>query len=838
MSRPKLLKYLLFTSALLAFGSSVAFVPSVGLGAITPGESHAAITKTALNVIYLELGFPKLSSSMEEARSAMLDANASVDDLHKHDSAYHCDAENLNGCNDVINNGVAATVRLLQANNLDEARIRFGRAMHTLQDFYSHSNWIELHRGGLHPQLGRPGHIDSISRATANGDLVNDPACAENGFFEACRRDNITTPLLTSGYFSGQNRDRPAGKCRHGGGFDRSPGTGGISKDMSSCIGTSFALPTDSPHSDNHPAAAALAAQATSDLLRQLKGKVTLRQFKSFLGIGAPFAFAIDTTGSMGSVIAGVKSQVNAILAARAGTNEEPVQYVLAPFNDPTVPPAFVTEDPAAFKSALAALSVSGGGDCPELSMTGTFNAVAAAGKGAQVYTFTDASAKDAAIFGSVYDLATSKRSKLFFPLFGHCSPYDPVYFALAKNTGGQVFVLSPAEAAQVSRLTDMFSRSDTVDILTIHGTLSSAPQTFRFPVDSHISRLNLSISRLGAGSAIIRSPDGNIVTASSPGVTNVPLSNATAFAVATPQTGTWSIQVAGDDTFSILVNGASDLSFPQFTFVEQRGRDGHSGAYPISGSPAPGKTLFALANVGTAASTRSYEFRTPGGAFLSRFTLDSNDPADPTSQTGPVVVPVGPFKIYAVGDDDRRTAYQRVIGSVFNPQTVSVVAPATVDLPIAQATTYIFSVTNSGAPDTFAFKALDDKKFVTSVTPATALLASGASTLVTVVLSPPSSAPIGSVDTLTFSAASASNADSRNFAVLSSTVIAKPLIGDVNRDGLVNCDDLGLVRASFGQRAGMSAFNPTVDLDNNGVIDVRDLALISRQLPAGTTCK
>ncbi|QNA88539.1 hypothetical protein G4G28_08640 [Massilia sp. Dwa41.01b] len=824
-------------AALGAVGSSYAFVPSVGLGAITPGESHAAITKTGLTTIYGELGITSVSRTMEQARDTMLEANAQVDKTFETSTAHHCDAENINRCNEVVVAAFDSAVRSVQANNLDDARKNFGAALHTLQDFYSHSNWIELGNNSLHPQMGRPGRVTGISPSTFNGDTTNAPTCIESPT-GACMRNNLITPLLTSGYYGGQNRDRPPGKCRHGGFFDKSPGVGGINKDMAACLGTTGNGLFDSPHSDRHPEAAALAAQATADLLRQMKAKVTLRQFKSFLGIGAPFAFAIDTTGSMGSVIEGVKSQVNVIIDSRANTPEEASQYVLAPFNDPGVPTAIVTENPAAFKSALAGLFASGGGDCPELSMAGAYNAVAAADKGAQVYLFTDASAKDFSTYGSVLDLASTKKSRLFFALFGNCSPYDPVYFALARNTGGQVFILNRPEAAQVSRLADAFSRTDTVDILTISGTLTPTPRTYQFPVDSHISRMNLSVARTAPGTVVVRRPDGSTLTPTTPGATEIPLSNTTAYAITTPQRGVWSITVSGSDTFSILVNGESDFAFSQFQFVEPGGRPGHSGAFPLTGSPAPGKQVYALANVGRFAVTKSYEFRSPEGSVLARFDLSNNDAADPTSETGQVTIPTGPFKVYALGQDNNRNAYQRVVGNVVNPQTVSVSAPTAVGLPQGQVTTYIFSVRNDGPAATFRFSAIDDKRFVSGLAPQTATIPTGGSALVTVRMTPPAGTPVGTVSTLTFSAEDASNPDARNYASLSSSVIAPPLVGDVNRDGRVDCDDLGIVRASFGSRPGSGKFNPNVDLDVNGVIDVRDLAIITRLIPAGTVCK
>ena len=828
----------LAVTALCSFDTAFAFVPSAALGAITPGESHAAITKTALTVVYNEIGFPTLSASMKAARSTILDGNAAIDSDHESETAYHCDAENLSNCNQIIVQAITDTVGSVSSNNLDQARTYLGGALHTLQDFYSHSNWIELGNNDVHPQLGLSGLIGSVAPATYNGSSFDQPTCIEAPAGQSCFKNNLVTNLLTSGYYGGQDRLRPAGKCRHGGFFDKSAGLGGINKDMSSCLGTDGAGIFDSPHNDNHPRAAAIAALATAKVLREIKARLSDNQFKALLGVGVPFAFAIDTTGSMGSIIAGVKAQVNAIIDSRRGTTEQAIQYVLAPFNDPVVPAPTVTDSETVFKSALSALSASGGGDCPELSMAGAYNAVASADRGAQVYVFTDASAKDAGLYSSVSSLANSKNSKLFFPLFGHCSPYDPVYFALAKNTGGQVFILNPSEAAQVSRVADLFSRSDNVDILSIYDVLTTTPKTYSVPVDYHISRLNISVAKVATGNVIVQRPDGSTLTATDAGVTLIPLSSATVFTIDAPQKGEWKIIASGTDQFSILANGRSDLSFDAFRFVTESGRPGHTGAFPIPGAPSPGKTLFAAATVTGNKTLVSYEFRSRTGAVLDRFSLVSNDAADSDTQTGAVTVPNGPFNVYAVGEDDNRQRFQRLISTAFNPQSISLIAPLTVPLPRGQATTYFFKAQNDGPADTFNFIATDDKKYITSVAPASASLASGQSAVIKIVLTPPLSVPIGSRDSLTLTVESTSNPDGRNFAVLSSQVVGATVAGDVNRDGRVDCDDLGLIKASFGSRAGGKAFNPNVDVDNNGVIDARDLAIVSRLIPVGTICK
>jgi hypothetical protein len=66
---------------------------------------------------------------------------------------------------------------------------------------------------------------------------------------------------------------------------------------------------------------------------------------------------------------------------------------------------------------------------------------------------------------------------------------------------------------------------------------------------------------------------------------------------------------------------------------------------------------------------------------------------------------------------------------------------------------------------------------------------------------------------------------------------IAEGIRGDVNGDAVVSCADLSAASAAVGRRDGQVGYMPTADVDGNGVVDIRDIAAISRLLPVGTHC-
>ena len=243
------------------------------------------------------------------------------------------------------------------------------------------------------------------------------------------------------------------------------------------------------------------------------------------------------------------------------------------------------------------------------------------------------------------------------------------------------------------------------------------------------------------------------------------------------------------------------------------------------------------MARVSGTPTTVSLEFRDLDGRRISPFSLsDSN--GEINYLVGDVTIPNKSFRVYAFGTDASGISFQRLIATVILPQSVEVNPPAAVDLGQGQTTTYIFQVSNDGSPGIFNFKATDTAGFVTDLSPASANISTGQSVLVKVTLTVSPFVPIGTRDSLTVTATSASNSAIQNFAVLTSSVVKAKVTGDVTGDGVVNCGDLNLIRASFGSQTGSRSFNPDVDVDINGTIDIRDLAFVARRVPAGTVCR
>lgn len=207
-------------------------------------------------------------------------------------------------------------------NNMVSARAKLGSLMHTIHDFYSHSNWIEMgNTDRINTGLGSEEfesnytewrlNNNNNNNKTFDGDLCFTSRCEKKILkcnhlrgltnlikhlsmnlpltcpvvYYVCK-DNVRTDRLTSGYFTGQRLEngdevrKPANvsMCSHGGAFDPSsqqPAEGGINKDT----GYYFL----SPRADLHQTAARLAVRHTEWFMDELRARVGDEKYEELL---------------------------------------------------------------------------------------------------------------------------------------------------------------------------------------------------------------------------------------------------------------------------------------------------------------------------------------------------------------------------------------------------------------------------------------------------------------------------------------------------------------------------------------------------------------------------
>ncbi|HEX2252730.1 MAG TPA: hypothetical protein VHQ65_05650 [Thermoanaerobaculia bacterium] len=629
------------------------------------------------------------------------------------------------------------------------AREKLGTAFHTLQDFYAHSNWIERGMLGINSSLGRSVLADPpLTTATCPG---NPEVLPTDG-----------GPILTTAYYVGLlgcgSLGTP-GKCYHGG----PGGCDGIHK--------------DNPGRPFHSAARALAVTASRDYIDSILDDPRIAGSdlakKCLLGLGSgTLGMVIDDTGSMGEEINQVKAQVAQIANSLAGTDEEPKQYLLVRFGDPDVGPPFETGEVAAFLGQVNALFPAGGGDCPELANSGLLQAVSRSEKDSSLFLFTDASSKDGLLAPAVIATALAKRVKITPVLTGSCSPIDPAFAAIAEQTGGQLFFLSPFELGNVFGLVTPQLRDDFVTLLRALRTLSagSPVEEVVVPVDATLDRVIFALSSTDSVTMTVLRPDGTAVAPGSPGVSIVTLSGGRLITVETPQPGSWRMVLSGTGAANVAVQGNSPLRFPVFQFVELVNPI-HQALAPLPGQPVLGAASIALAVLRGPVSETGFELVGLAGETLQPLDLELGNPhAALDEHVGSVVLPAQPFRVAAVGLDGSGTVFRRLYPAVFRAQPIEVriQSGSSVDsLPAGVTTTLSFVVANLGPAGTFRVGASEEHGFVSRVSPVLLDLGMDESALVEVDLSVPAGTPEGVVALLGVNVVSVLDATVFNTAVV-----------------------------------------------------------------------
>lgn len=357
----------------------------------------------AEEIFRLYYGVPVSTKRFKMALDEIIHSNNEVDFLLPDDAKSHSEAEKIKEAKMLILDKKKQTISNIIKERYPAARASLGGLLHTLQDFYSHTNWIEL------------GNVDNTNKGlTFHNEIIGviagptEKTCGLCSSSAQC--DPILVPILraeklTSGY---PNAAVPVGKCAHGGAGDSLPG---INKDTTS--------PAMSPQHHLHQDAARLAVKATVEVLQDIRESVDDPLFVKFLDLEPPstISFVIDTTGSMSGDIAAAKERVFSIIESKKGTLNEPSVYVLVPFNDPEFGPALVTGDPEEFKTAIQNLAAAGGGDTPEMCLSGIQLALLNTPPDSEIYVFTDAVAKDYDLKNRVLTLCQETRSKVTFLL-------------------------------------------------------------------------------------------------------------------------------------------------------------------------------------------------------------------------------------------------------------------------------------------------------------------------------------------------------------------------------------------------------------------------------------
>jgi len=173
------------------FDESFQFYPNTLPGIIDSTTStHQNITNWAIHVVAINViqenetayptGLEALSTeSFREALMQLLTASAQPDLLYDERTSpeAHFDAEEFADSSRRIAELRRQTISAIKTFRMKTARNFAGRAIHTLQDFYSHSNWIELGNNAIHPGLDFRDYTGIASDKVARPDQTSCNDC-------------------------------------------------------------------------------------------------------------------------------------------------------------------------------------------------------------------------------------------------------------------------------------------------------------------------------------------------------------------------------------------------------------------------------------------------------------------------------------------------------------------------------------------------------------------------------------------------------------------------------------------------------------------------------------
>ncbi|MBN3304681.1 VWA7 protein, partial [Amia calva] len=718
------------------------------------------------------------ASAYERAILTIVFSNVAVDTWGIFSSQRHFDDETFSQGRALIVNGALSVKNKIKAENMISAQLTLGTILHTLQDFYSHSNWVEL--GYKSPNHFLIQQSEPLSNLAGEKDATcND--CDTGTCMDNILQDILTQRKVTSGYFSlSPFSTKPRGKCSHGGTFDftsRSSPKGGINKDSET-----------SNHGHLHKDAGDLAVAASVELLEDIRNAVGDDLFLRFLNLQSPSAlsFVIDTTGSMSNDIEGAKNRAFSIIDSKRGTPDEPSTYILVPFNDPDFGPVLKTSDPEMFKQKISALTASGGGDIPEMCLSGLQLALISTPPSSNIYVFTDAPPKDSYLRSTVLALMESTKSSVSFLLTGGLSRRRrglqdqaqrsarmsaselTIYEDLALSSGGHAIRTTKSLLVNASVIIEDSSTSALVTVFQDRSDPARTQQSFNFPVDSSLRNLTIYISG-GATAFHIISPHGTTQDSSvAQGLLGRVEHIGNLWAVYLEQEpGQWEFNISSTQSYTIKVTGQSVISF-LYDFVTPFG-GAHPGYTTIEGRPLAGNNGTMLVTVTGMGASRSLSVMGVTLRGLSGTTV-TNGSVTPMGELGQYLVflsevPGGQFSILVKGLLNGSQVYQRQSSTMLTASDIVVRTDLNISLEPGKDYIIPFSMETNGTGGTFSISVRDDKRFVINFTESVTAGSNGTARG-TFALSVPATVASGTDLTITVEAQSTSNSDF-NYAVL-----------------------------------------------------------------------
>ena len=245
----------------------------------------------------------------------------------------------------------------------------------------------------------------------------------------------------------------------------------------------------------------------------------------------------------------------------------------------------------------------------------------------------------------------------------------EPTYFDMAARTGGDFYFWAPGEFASSGLRLPLHDDP----VLLAYGRIDKGRRSFEVPVESGVRTLTIFAGAQRKDRAVVVRPGGAVVAAGEPGVDLQTFSHMTIATIKSPAAGTWRIDFEGAGMYSVSahVKGSAEPGAPaldDFAFVEQGGRPGHEGWFPIDREVFKGQSIACRLEVSGAVSGVQLAFVTGDNRPIAVQPIDA-EPGDSEHYFGRCVIPNVPFRVVASGRDRVGQAFRRMTPPLYAPR-------------------------------------------------------------------------------------------------------------------------------------------------------------------------
>ncbi|CAO1415300.1 unnamed protein product [Diamesa serratosioi] len=233
--------------------------------------------------------------------------------------------------------------------------------------------------------------------------------------------------------------------------------------------------------------------------------------------------------------------------------------YILVIFRDPDNEDALVTTNPDLLLERLSNVNITGGGDCPELAISGLREGLKYAIKNSIAYVFTDASAKDHDQYEVTKDLIQSTQTTVSFLTTGDCGkrsqPGFQVYEKLARVSNGQVYDMNTDDITKVLLAIRFMLNDNFIALRSIDVETPGSSENI-FYIDSTMTELSMSLSGK-TPKIFLKNPKNETVTGN-----EFSLANLKIVQLKNPIAGKWTVEASSTSSYSIRLGAISALKF------------------------------------------------------------------------------------------------------------------------------------------------------------------------------------------------------------------------------------------------------------------------------------